>query len=90
MAAKRDEHRFRHAQGELKDISHQRRECGSTNDSHQQRSADFRVRAQSLQPRPKIVGNIREVKKLVRKMDHKPIHPGKNTPVANSNTFTRL
>jgi hypothetical protein len=44
----------------------------------------------SFNPRPKIVGNISDMKKLVRKIAHNPSQPGNHTPTATSATFARL
>src|SRR5207244_7115853 len=39
-------------------------------------------------PRAKIVGNISDIKRLVRKMAHSPIHPGFSTPTDARMTLT--
>ena len=41
-----------------------------------------------LIPRAKIVGNIKDMKKLVRKNAQTPTQPGKSTPVATSARLT--
>ena len=44
----------------------------------------------SFNPSAKIVGNINDMKKLVRKIAQSPIQPGKSTPVPTSMTLIRL
>jgi hypothetical protein len=43
-----------------------------------------------LIPSAKIVGNMRDIKKLVRKIDQSPIQPGISTPRATKTTLARL
>ena len=38
-------------------------------------------------PRAKIVGNIKDMKKLVRKIEHMPIQPGQTTAIPTRMTF---
>jgi hypothetical protein len=41
-------------------------------------------------PNAKMVGNMRGMKKLVRKIDQSPIQPGSSTPTATKPTLARL
>jgi len=56
---------------------HDRREHrAADNAHHDHRTAQFGVRSKFLQTQAKMVGNISDMKKLVRKMDHRPTQPG--------------
>jgi len=43
-----------------------------------------------LIPKAKIVGNISDMKKLVKKIAHSPTQPGRSTPIETSATLARL
>jgi hypothetical protein len=73
------------------DETHNRSKNDSSDNGHDdQGTANLKywvLGSSSFKPSAKMVGNISDIKKLVRNIAHNPTQPGSNTPIATSATL---